>query len=670
MNALKNVKISTKIFAGFGIVLGLLLVIGGVGFTSLETAKDDFVGYRGLARQTNEAGRVQANMLMTRLFAKDFLLKQSPESIQGVEERAKATLSLIQEARSLSDDPAFRTTIDGLEKNLEDYLMHFEEVTAFQATRSDLVDNILNVAGPGMEKALTEIMESAFRDGDTEAAYRAGMTLRNLLLGRLYVIKFLDDNNEASYDRVVSEMAAMDANQELLFDNLNNPTRRALAQKVEDLHQQYVPAFEKVHTAIIERNKVVKNELDRIGPQVAQAIEDLKLSVKSQQDEVGPRAQSDIENALIITAIVAVIALVLGILAAWIIGAGISKPVVAMTGAMKNLAAGNKETHIPAQDHKDEVGEMAAAVQVFKENMIKADQLAAEQAAEHEAREQRAAAVDTLTKSFDTEVGSVLGLVAAAATEMESTATSMSATAEQSSRQATAAAAASEQAAVNVQTVAAAAEELANSITEISRQVAQSTQVAGDAVHEATQTHDTVQGLVDAAQRIGEVVDLINDIAEQTNLLALNATIEAARAGEAGKGFAVVASEVKNLANQTSKATEEISQQIGAVQKETKVAADAIEGIGSIIEKINEIATSISAAVDQQQASTSEIARNVEQAAAGTQEVSVNVSGVTDAASETGQASTSVRDAAQDLAGQTESLKGMVEKFLSDVRAA
>lgn len=385
------------------------------------------------------------------------------------------------------------------------------------------------------------------------------------------------------------------------------------------------------------------------------------------------RKQQNIEtetttDIVIIGGIVA--ALVLGGGLGWAIGNGIGGPITQMTGAMGRLAQGDKETEIPGTERGDEVGEMAAAVQVFKDNMIKTDQLAAEQAKEQESRERRARTVDELTKGFDSKVSGILGNVSTGADTMQSSAKTMSATAEQTSQQSTTVASAAEEASSNVQTVASASEELSSSISEISRQVAQSTQIASAAVSEVDGANDKVQGLAEAANKIGEVVALITDIADQTNLLALNATIEAARAGDAGKGFAVVASEVKNLANQTAKATEEISSQIGGIQGATKEAVVAIESIGGTISQMNEIASAIAAAVEEQGAATQEISRNVEQAANGTQEVTVNITQVNQAASETGQAAGQVLSATESLTQQTDELKSLIEGFLGDVRAA
>ena len=287
------------------------------------------------------------------------------------------------------------------------------------------------------------------------------------------------------------------------------------------------------------------------------------------------------------------------------------------------------------------------------------------------ATESMKAKVDNFTQvadNFEANMKQVVNTVASAATELQSTAQGMEATASSTSQQATTVAAAAEEASANVQTVASAAEELSSSISEISRQVAQSTQIAGTAVVEVDGANEKVQGLAEAANKIGEVVALITDIADQTNLLALNATIEAARAGEAGKGFAVVASEVKNLANQTAKATEEISSHISGIQGATQDAVGAIGSIGGIINQMNEIASTIAAAVEEQGAATQEIARNVEQAASGTTEVTTNIQQVTSAAAETGESAHEVLGAAGELSRQGEVLGTEMDSFVVELR--
>ena len=346
------------------------------------------------------------------------------------------------------------------------------------------------------------------------------------------------------------------------------------------------------------------------------------------------------------------------------------RPLNAMTGAMTALAGGDKSIKIPATDQSDEIGAMAKAVLVFKENMIRNDELQAASAREQEERNRRAEKVDRLTKSFESEVSEILGVVASAATEMNQTANSLASAAEESNSQAAAVAAASTQAAANVQTVASAAEELSSSISEISGQVSNSTQLTDRAVEEAESSRTLVQKLVESSAKIGEVVQLITEIAQQTNLLALNATIEAARAGEAGKGFAVVASEVKTLATQTAKATDEISMQIEAIQGDTGTTAEAIERIAQRIREVNDIATSIASAVEEQNAATQEISRNVGEAANSTDEVTSNISGVSEAAQNTSAASSQMLQSSQELSIKAETLRGLVQTFLSDVRAA
>jgi methyl-accepting chemotaxis protein len=364
-----------------------------------------------------------------------------------------------------------------------------------------------------------------------------------------------------------------------------------------------------------------------------------------------------------------VIALVLGLGLAWYIGNGIANPIKNMTDSMTAIAGGDVDSDVPGVGRADEVGDMAEAVQVFKDNAIENKRLAGEQAAmEQRSEEEKRAVMTKMASDFESSVGGVVASVSAAANQMNSSAQNMAAISEETSSQAITVASAAEQATVNVQTVATATEELTSSIQEISHQVTQSAQVAQGAVKEAQASEEAVQGLVVSAEKIGEVINLITDIAEQTNLLALNATIEAARAGDAGKGFAVVASEVKNLASQTAKATEEIGAQIEDIRNSTEKAASSIGSVGKTITQVDEISSSISAAVEQQSAATKEIARNVEQAAVGTQEVSSSIQNVTQAAGEAGTASSQVLSTAEELGSNSATLKVEVEKFLNQVR--
>ncbi|WP_207459502.1 methyl-accepting chemotaxis protein [Azospirillum sp. SYSU D00513] len=463
-----------------------------------------------------------------------------------------------------------------------------------------------------------------------------------------------------------------------------NPEQAVMLQEIERAYAAYERQLDlTLEAARAQGGKVEVSEAQRVIREAAlqgrKAAGDLQTAVRAYADHAAQRSTQIAEEAHVTGArtervmmLVAFGGLAGGIIAGWALARfTIGNPLARSITSLRALADGDLSVEIYGTGRKDEIGQVADAMQVFKVNLLRTRQLEEEaKAAEERAEQERRAAMMRLADEFEATVQGVVETVSAAATQLQSNAQSMSAIAAQTTNQATAVAAATEQASSNVQTVAAASEELGASIDEISRQVSQSARMSGEAVVEAEQTNHRVEGLATAAQRIGDVVSLIQSIASQTNLLALNATIEAARAGEAGKGFAVVAGEVKSLASQTAKATEEIAAQVAEIQSQTQGAVEAIRNIGQTITGVSDISAAIAAAVEEQSAATQEIGRNVQQAARGTEEVASNIAGVSGAANEAGAASSQVLAAATQLSREAGVLKSEVKAFIGRVRAA
>ncbi len=354
----------------------------------------------------------------------------------------------------------------------------------------------------------------------------------------------------------------------------------------------------------------------------------------------------------------------------WIAVVQVARPLGGISALLERLAKGDLELSVEHAGRRDEVGAIARSFLVFKDALIATRKLEAAQREEYKRREQRQKTIEEAVRVFEEHVRRLLEALSSASTSMRSTSLQMSTAARATTEQASTVAAASEEASANVQTVATASEELTASIQEITRQVGVASDIARKADSEAHVTDATMQSLATAADRIGDVVKLISDIASQTNLLALNATIEAARAGDAGKGFAVVASEVKTLANQTGKATDDISEQVAAIQAASSQAVEAIKGIGGTIGRVSEISTSIASAVEEQEAATREITRNTQEAARGTQSVSTTIVGVSENARTTGASAVQVLSAAEELTRRSDSLRAEVDQFLARIQAA
>ncbi len=664
-------KIGTRITGGFVIVLAMLSVVAGVGYVGLGQVEDQMEEYSRVSSNTQKALMIERDFLDLRRNVLSYAQTgdsaaeaRSRELIQSIAAATEQTVKVMVSAER-------RKMLEEFGAQVAQYGKDFDRLAKARQLRDKAVTGEMNVHGSAARQKLSQVIQSALAAGELEVAALAGLAQEQLNLARINALRFLDRQQPESAAAAKKQIAEFLRAVDTLDNRAVDPERKKLIGEARALAPKYAAAFDVVVVAVSEYQTLLTKTMRETADEGLAMASRLSLAQQSRLKEVDEAAGTGIAANERFGLIVSAIALAVGGLLAWLISAGITRPVKAMTGTMEKLAAGDKTVTIPATQNRDEIGAMAKAVQVFKDNALRMDALQREQEeAEARAEAEKKAAMAKLAEEFEAAVGGIVRAVSAAATEMQASAQSMSATAEQTSHQATAVAAASEQATTNVQAVASAGEELSSSIAEIGRQVETSTRVTGQAVSETQRTDVQVQGLADAAQKIGDVVRLINDIAGQTNLLALNATIEAARAGEAGKGFAVVASEVKSLANQTAKATDEIGQQIAAIQGATKESVDAIKSIATTITQVNEIATTIASAVEEQQAATAEIARNVQQAAKGTEEVSSNISGVNQAASATGAAASQVLSAAGELALQAEALRTQVDTFVAKVRAA
>ncbi|MEH2472782.1 methyl-accepting chemotaxis protein [Nitrobacteraceae bacterium AZCC 2161] len=420
-----------------------------------------------------------------------------------------------------------------------------------------------------------------------------------------------------------------------------------------------------------EYGELILDETRKLNLGLGISVKQLVDNVRVETEASTSQARQTISLATQVMLGLGALTLIGSALFVWLyVGRSILRRIAQLQRAMQRLSSGDLETEIARSRQQDEIAVMANSLEIFRESMINARALSAEQDQDRIAKSERASRIETRIVDFEATVRAALDKLQTSANSMQTTAQSMSATADRSSALVSAVASAAEETSVNVQTVSAGTEQLSSSISEISRQVVSSAEIAAKAVSEAGQTDTTMQGLAENANRISTVIDLIQTIASQTNLLALNATIEAARAGDAGRGFAVVASEVKSLANQTAKATDEIRSQIASMQQVTATAVGAIRNIGQTIAEINDVSSAIAAAVEQQGAATREIARNIQHAAGGTSEVSSNIVGVSEASLQAGTAANDVLGASGDLRREADILRDEIDVFLSNIRAA
>lgn len=691
---LENIKITSKLSGGFGIILVLTLLLGIASWMALGTL-------RNKADFAMHAGELSRNLLRARQHEKNYMLRGDENYVKQLHETIKKTITKAETLRDTLEGKA-RLTIETVRKSLVDYDTAFntyvEQEKNQQEELSNMVVNAQNaekaaITLRALQKTQLKLLDASGKSNKASRQdKRAKATAANRMIKYVNMMRISEKNFlMRSDDKYIDVTRSVASNLLDMASSLSNkfkdPENRKAVNGVMKATETYIGNFN-------DMVKVTNLQKEAEGNMVKEA-NIVKENVVLAQNIAKAAMESGQSTATNIIIAVVLFVIGFGSFAARLISRGITVPVNALTTVMNVLAEGNTEVDVPGQERGDEIGTMAKAVEVFKSNAIenkrlekenqeaeearsKAEnlRLQREKEAEEEkvlqekhAREERRKATLDMADKFEDSVSSLLIAVTEASKKLSDTSSQMTIAVDDTRDLSLTASSASEQAGSNVQTVAAASEEMTVAIAEIARRVNSAAELAKSAVERTQDARERVTSLTEKSDRIGDMVGTINDIAEQTNLLALNATIEAARAGDAGKGFAVVASEVKSLASQTAGATDEITIHVKSIQDASQMAVEAVASIATAIEEVNGIASEIAASTEEQNAATNEISRNAAEAALGTTEANTNVLKVSERAKETGISAAEVKKSADHLSVQANDLQTAVDNFLGQIRA-
>jgi len=670
LSNLLNKSIGTKIMMGFCSVILILVVSMSFVRFAFQDLRAAFETQQSSAVEVEASRAIEIAFLDLTRTVNVYVFTENQSALDSAEALITQLQGLIDQARTVSSSEEGRAQLQKAAETLADYTKTWRLIVEAKKEQLTLIATKVGPVGDKLRLDIQFLASKIENSEHTDLVPVASKALELFTTVRLLVGEAIFKNQPEQLKATDQAFTNMSGRLAFLVTSLGDSPETSLVQKI----QRSAADFQTSYQRTVQLGEMLGRLASTDLPQKMQAISDLLIAIRQTvvqtADTIGAQTRTSLALMDMLLLAGTGVVVILGSGLAYVIGRSISRPIVKIANAMKQLAAHNMAVDVAGLGSRHEIGAMVTSLEVFKASMIESDRLAEAEREAQQQHAQRHALVAEEIASFDNSIRVALGVLNAAVAEMRKTANGMSTNADIANNQAGSVAAAAEEASANVQTVASATEELSSSIREIAGQITKSSNVAVKAVEEAEESHKTVEGLAEAAQKIGRVVHLISDIANQTNLLALNATIEAARAGEAGRGFAVVASEVKNLASQTAQATEDISSEVEAMQVAVNAVVATIARVVDTINSMNAISSSIAAAMEQQEAATREIARNVQEASLGTGEVSRGIIDVKGAVNETGAASSRVLVAADELGGQAATLRSDVDHFLQKIGSA